>query len=105
MKPCIAIPIFDHGEFIGNVVESLASFDLPCIIVDDGSGAETRAELDRLESESDVLQSELRARLFELESDLPPVNVMFLYKIIDLTGEVADYAERVGRRLELLLAH
>jgi len=63
------------------------------------------AELDRLESESDLLQSELRARLFKLESELPPVNVMFLYKIIDLTGEVADYAERVGRRLELLLAH
>ncbi|MCH8894644.1 MAG: TIGR00153 family protein [Proteobacteria bacterium] len=63
------------------------------------------AELDRLESESDLLQSELRARLFELESGLPPINVMFLYKIIDLTGEVADYAERVGRRLELLLAH
>ena len=62
-------------------------------------------ELDRLESESDLLQSELRAGLFKLESDLPPVNVMFLYKIIDLTGEVADYAERVGRRLELLLAH
>ncbi|MCH6572240.1 MAG: TIGR00153 family protein [Gammaproteobacteria bacterium] len=63
------------------------------------------AELDRLESESDLLQSELRAKLFELESGLPPINVMFLYKIIDLTGEVADYAERVGRRLELLLAH
>ena len=63
------------------------------------------AELDRLESESDVLQSELRGGLFALESELPPVNVMFLYKVIDLTGEVADYAERVGRRLELLLAH
>lgn len=63
------------------------------------------AELDRLESESDVLQSELRGGLFKLESELPPVDVMFLYKVIDLTGEVADYAERVGRRLELLLAH
>lgn len=63
------------------------------------------AELDRLESESDMLQSELRGGLFKLESELPPVDVMFLYKVIDLTGEVADYAERVGRRLELLLAH
>ncbi|MCH7509487.1 MAG: TIGR00153 family protein [Proteobacteria bacterium] len=63
------------------------------------------AELDRLESESDALQSELRGGLFKLESELPPVDVMFLYKVIDLTGEVADFAERVGRRLELLLAH
>ena len=37
------------------------------------------AELDRLESESDLLQSELRAKLFELESGLPPIHVMFLY--------------------------
>lgn len=63
------------------------------------------AELDRLESESDHIQQELRGRLFALEQDLPPVDVMFLYKIIALTGEIADYAERVGRRLELLLSH
>lgn len=63
------------------------------------------AELDRLESESDSIQQELRAKLFKLEAELPPVNVMFLYKVIELTGEVADYAERVGRRLELLLSH
>ncbi len=56
MKPCLAIPIFDHGESIGKVVESLASLDLPCIIVDDGSGEATRAELDRLEARHDWVQ-------------------------------------------------
>jgi uncharacterized protein Yka (UPF0111/DUF47 family) len=30
---------------------------------------------------------------------------MFLYRVIELIGEVADMAERVGRRLELLLSH
>ena len=30
---------------------------------------------------------------------------MFLYQAIQLTGEIADMAERVGRRLELLLSH
>jgi uncharacterized protein Yka (UPF0111/DUF47 family) len=29
---------------------------------------------------------------------------MFLYQVIELTGEIADMAERVGRRLELLLS-
>lgn len=62
-------------------------------------------ELDRLESESDHLQQTLRKQLFAVESELPPVNVMFLYRVIDLVGEVADYAQRVGRRLELLLSH
>ena len=50
MKPCLAIPIFDHSETIGTVVESLASLHLPCIIVDDGSGGATRSELGRLEA-------------------------------------------------------
>jgi glycosyltransferase involved in cell wall biosynthesis len=49
MKACLGIPIYDHGETIGAVVESLASLNLPCIIVDDGCGKRTRGELDRLE--------------------------------------------------------
>lgn len=48
MRPCLAIPIFDHGGTIAGVVESLAPLGLPCLVVDDGSGAETRAELARL---------------------------------------------------------
>jgi glycosyltransferase involved in cell wall biosynthesis len=49
MKPGLVIPICDHGDTIGAVVESLAKLDLPCIIVDDGSGEATRAELDLVE--------------------------------------------------------
>jgi uncharacterized protein Yka (UPF0111/DUF47 family) len=30
---------------------------------------------------------------------------VFLYEVVQLTGEIADMAERVGRRLELLLSH
>jgi predicted phosphate transport protein (TIGR00153 family) len=62
-------------------------------------------ELDLLETETDELQSELRASLFEIEKTLDPIDAMFLYKVIELTGEIADMAERVGRRLELLLSH
>ena len=62
-------------------------------------------ELDQIETETDDLQAELRSALFEVEGDLEPVNVIFLYQVIELTGEIADMAERVGRRLELLLSH
>ncbi len=61
-------------------------------------------ELSALESETDQLQIELRAVMFELEPDLPPVDVMFYYRITDLTGDLADMALRVGARLLLLLA-
>jgi glycosyltransferase involved in cell wall biosynthesis len=45
----LAIPIYDHGGTIAGVVESLAKYDLPCLIVDDGSGEATRRQLDHLE--------------------------------------------------------
>ncbi len=61
-------------------------------------------ELDRLENKNDKLQVKVRALLFKLEKDLPPVDVMFLYKIIDWVGELADRAQKVGSRLERLLA-
>ncbi len=50
MRPCLVIPIFDHGDTIAGVVESLTALRLPCIIVDDGSGEATRQELDRIEA-------------------------------------------------------
>ncbi len=62
-------------------------------------------ELDRIESDTDDRQAALRAGLFRIESGLDPVTVIFLYRVIELTGEIADMAERVGRRLELLLSH
>ena len=43
-------------------------------------------ELDELEHQSDVSQVKLRAMLFQMEDSLPPVHVMFLYKIIDRLG-------------------
>jgi len=60
--------------------------------------------LDELEHKTDEIQIKVRAELFALEANLPPVNVMFLYKVIDLIGELADYAERVGSRLQYIIA-
>jgi hypothetical protein len=62
-------------------------------------------DLDKIETDTDDLQAELRAALYAVEGSMQPVNVMFLYRVIELTGEIADMAERVGRRLELLLSH
>ncbi len=61
-------------------------------------------ELDKLEKETDKLEVRIRGQLFKLENDLPPVEVMFLYKIIDKTGEIGDLSQKVGSRVELLLA-
>jgi predicted phosphate transport protein (TIGR00153 family) len=61
-------------------------------------------ELDTQEQKVDKKERKLRHRLFKIEAEIPPVNVMFLYNVIDNIGEVADVAEQVGNQLELLLA-
>ena len=60
--------------------------------------------LNKIENDTDVLQVEIRSMLFEIEKDLPPVDVIFLYQIIQWIGDVADLAQRVGSRLQLMLA-
>ncbi len=60
--------------------------------------------LEDIEHDTDRMQIEVRRTLFKLEKDLPPVDVMFLYTIIEWIGDVADRAERIGNRLEQLLA-
>ncbi len=49
-------------------------------------------------------QVEIRTMLFEIEKDLPPVDVIFLYQIIQWVGDAADLAQRVGSRLQFMLA-
>lgn len=61
-------------------------------------------KLDVIEQHTDELQVALRSELFLLENELHPVNIMFLYKVIDKTGNIADRAQRVGSRLQLMLA-
>jgi hypothetical protein len=61
-------------------------------------------QLHVLEQQADGQQVAIRRQLFELESELPPVDVIFLYKIIDWVGELSDRAERVGSRLQILTA-
>lgn len=61
-------------------------------------------KLDGIETHTDEQQTVLRSALFEIEKTLDPIDAMFLYEVIQLIGEIADMAERVGRRLELLLS-
>lgn len=62
------------------------------------------SELDQLEDKSDQLEQDIRHKLFDLEQELPPIDVMFLYQVIDMIGGLADVAEGVGDRLQLLIA-
>lgn len=60
-------------------------------------------ELARIESETDVLQDRLVRKLFALEAELG-IGTVYWYRTVGWIADLADYAERVGNRLRLLIA-
>jgi len=62
------------------------------------------AELNSIEDETDSMGMELSRTLFAQEDSLKPVSVMFWYQLIQWVGDLADYSEKVGDRLRLLIA-
>jgi hypothetical protein len=61
-------------------------------------------ELNALEEETDQMGIALTRSLFAKEDEMKPVSVMFWYQLIQWIGDLADYAEKVGDRMRLLIA-
>ena len=66
--------------------------------------AEMIHQLDVIEDDTDAMQIRLRQQLMAIESTMNPIDVMFLYKIFEWIGGIADQAQRVGARLEVMLS-
>lgn len=105
----------EFREFLSRCIESTAKAFRAIEELDDlfetGFSRNERAkvqvfleEVDRQESECDSLQVKLRASLMAIEETEPPVQVFFLYRVIEEIGELSDIAHRVGSRLTILLA-
>lgn len=60
--------------------------------------------LDEIEHDCDDKLSDMRHRIFELENELSAIDIMFLYKLVQWIGELADHAQTVGGRLQILIA-
>ena len=65
---------------------------------------EMAAELNRIEDETDQMGISLSRTLFSKEDEMKPVSVMFWYQLIQWIGDLADFAEKVGDRMRLLIA-
>ncbi|WP_028863158.1 TIGR00153 family protein [Psychromonas aquimarina] len=61
-------------------------------------------ELEMIEDDTDSLQIKLRRGLLAVEQHYNPVDVMFLYQILEWVGGLADHSELIGTQLELILA-
>ena len=53
-KACFLIPCYNHGSTVADVVSSLKPFDLPFIVVDDGSNSDTKQALQTLTDQEPI---------------------------------------------------
>lgn len=60
--------------------------------------------LNKAEDETDEMGIALSRTLFKHEDEMKPVSVLFWYRLIEWIGDLADYAEKVGNRLRLMIA-
>ncbi len=60
-------------------------------------------ELSLIESDTDDLQVELRHSLYQREKEMNPIDAMFLYQVLNKIGDLADQANRVGSKLEVMI--
>ena len=61
-------------------------------------------KLDEIEHDSDDKLAAIRHHIFELEKELPAIEVIFLYKLVQWIGDLADFAQTTGGRLQTLIA-
>ena len=54
------------------------------------------------ERRSDEMQAALRARLREYEAELSAVDAIFLYQLLAAIGDIADNAEKVAHRAQII---
>ncbi len=62
------------------------------------------SKLDAQEHKTDEFEIKMRRALRDIEQNYPPLDMMFLYKVIEQVGDLADVSQRVGSRLQILIA-
>ena len=97
------------SEAVSAVTTASAAIDQLTEVSRLAFGSKASTELDKIisgldskEREIDQLEVVVRQQLFDIEKDLPPVDVIFLYDVINKIGELADRAEQLGHRLTLI---
>ncbi len=106
-EPLLALAkrCLDTVEQAGKIIEELDE------LVETGFGGKEMIQveemvdaLNQLEDETDNMGLELTRTLFAHEDEIKPVSVIMWYQLIQWIGDLADYGEKVGDRLRLLIA-
>jgi uncharacterized protein Yka (UPF0111/DUF47 family) len=60
--------------------------------------------LNRIETDTDEKAITVLNEMFAHEDEFDPVSIMVWHRLIRWVGDLANYSERVGNRLRLLMA-
>lgn len=60
------------------------------------------AAVERLERKSDEMQTRLRAKLKSHEESISAIDAIFLYQLLSQIGDIADSAEKVAHRAQII---
>ena len=58
--------------------------------------------VEKIERRSDKSQLKIRAKLRSHEEKISPIDAIFLYQMLSQIGEVADHAEKVSHRAQII---
>lgn len=61
-------------------------------------------EIHKKEYEADLLERELTKKIFALESELDPISIFHLVKVVDIIAQIANHAENAGDRIRAMIA-
>lgn len=109
MKPCLLIPCYEHGAPLRGVLASLAGYALPCLVIDDGSGPETREALEQLEREFAFVRLHTRpvngGKGAALVTGYALASELGFTHVLQLDADGQHEAEAVPRMLEAMQKH
>ena len=61
-------------------------------------------ELDSIQEDTDAMKIGLFEKLYQIESQLSPVDAMFLYDVFERVGSLAECADQAGAKIEVMLS-
>ncbi|MCP5040232.1 MAG: glycosyltransferase family 2 protein [bacterium] len=109
MNPCLLVPVYDHGEQAVQVIADLAAFDLPCVVVDDGSDASTKQALSQVAARSPWVRLETRSsnggKGAALKTGYRLAHRLGFSHVIQLDADGQHDTDDIPRLLELAKAH
>ena len=112
LPPPLVEPTFEYLAKVEEVCKGTYEISefFPTLVEGDMVGAEAQralhmvAEVETREWEADRLQYTVSQKLFALEEDMKPTDILLWFRIYGELGQLANFAEKTGDRLRRMLS-